>query len=316
MVKSTYVPWISIFFLFFLLADIAYAGFGITPPYVRNTSLTRNSIYEQQILLVRNDPDKPLKATITIDAPEVADWITILEGNEFLLPAGEQKVPMTVRVQVPDNVDFKKYEGIILIKTGPANDKVSSGAVSISLGAQVDISLNVIDREIFDFRIRRIGLSDLNEGHKFWWLYYPGKIRFKMLLENTGNVDVAPSEVSMRIYDPTGTVLLEETIHTNRIDKVEPFATEDVVAELPTRLPAGSYLARYTIYNQDEVKQEGEINVNIVPYGTLQTAGYGFSGLSLPHKISVVLPLIVIVGLIGFAVYTHRRKKRAPSNDE
>jgi hypothetical protein len=35
----------------------ASAGFGITPPYVRNTSLTRNSIYEQQILLVRGDPN-------------------------------------------------------------------------------------------------------------------------------------------------------------------------------------------------------------------------------------------------------------------
>jgi hypothetical protein len=37
-----------------------FAGFGITPPYVRNTSLTRNSTYEQQILLVRSDSNPRL----------------------------------------------------------------------------------------------------------------------------------------------------------------------------------------------------------------------------------------------------------------
>jgi len=28
--------------------ETVLAGFGVTPPFVRNTSLTRNSIYEQQ----------------------------------------------------------------------------------------------------------------------------------------------------------------------------------------------------------------------------------------------------------------------------
>ena len=48
--------------LFLLMTtEIARAGFGITPPYVRNTSLTRNSTYEQQILLVRGNPDESQK---------------------------------------------------------------------------------------------------------------------------------------------------------------------------------------------------------------------------------------------------------------
>ncbi|MEZ4200066.1 MAG: hypothetical protein R3B69_00450 [Candidatus Paceibacterota bacterium] len=55
-----------------------------------------------------------------------------------------------------------------------------------------------------------------------------------------------------------------------------PFATEEVEAHVPTRLPAGSYIARYTIMNGEEVKQEGELSLSILPYGSVQAAGYGF----------------------------------------
>ena len=227
---------IAILLFVILGADLALAGFGVTPPYVRNTSLTRNSTYEQQILLVRGDPNVPLKATVVVDAPEIWEWIEIVEGTEFELPRGEQKVPMTVRIKVPDDAEFKNYTGAIRIKTGTINDEVSAGAVNISLGAQVDIDLNVIDKEIKDFRIRKINISDLNEGHKLAWLYFPGKIRFGMLLENTGNIDVAPSKVAFKIYDATGNILLEDIKNKGKIKKVAPYATEEIVAELPTRL--------------------------------------------------------------------------------
>lgn len=296
--------------LFVLLgADVVLAGFGVTPPYVRNTSLTRNSIYEQQILLVRGDPTIPLKATVIIDAPEIADWIEIVEGMQFELPRGEQKVPMTVRIKVPDDAEFKYYGGAIRVKTGSIDDSVGAGAVNISLGAQIDIQLDVIDREIKDFNIRRIGISDLNEGHKLGWLYFPGKINFKMLLENTGNVDVAPTKVVFRVFDMSGNILLEDVKNKGKIKKVAPYATEEVTAEIPTRLPAGTYIARYQIYNGDELKQEGDVNVNILPYGTLQVAGFGFMGLSAAHQISVVLPLLATLAVIIYTVYAIRERR-------
>ncbi len=287
----------------------AFASFGITPPYVRNTSLTRNSTYEQQILLVRGDPNMPLNAQIVVDAPEIQDWIEIVEGTTILLPRGEQKVPMTVRIKVPSDADYREYEGKIRIRTQPTNDQVAEGVVSISLGAQVDISLNVIDRVIEDFRVRKIDVTDLDAGHKLGWLFFPGKINFTMSLENTGNVDIAPSKVQFRIYDRTGAVLLEETKHTGKLKKIAPYATEDVVAHLPTRLPAGSYMARYAIYNNEEIKQEGELNLSILPYGTLQTAGYGFFGLSIAHKISVLLPVFAFLIIVLYFIY-YRRKGR------
>lgn len=302
------------FFLFVLVGLFLFtpllseAGFGITPPYVSNTSLTRNSTYEQQILLVRSDTNSEQIAEISVDAPEIQDWIEVVEGDEIQLPRGVQKVPMTVRVQVPDDAEFKSYSGRIRIRTLPAGD-VARGAVNISLGALVDINLTVIDREIKDFRVRKISVEDLNEGNKLGWLFFPGKIRFDMLIENTGNVPIAPSDVEFRIFDRSGRALLEETNMKGRIDRVPPYGTETITATLPTRLPAGSYIARYRIYNEDEVKQEGDISLNIRPAGSVQAAGYGFSGLSMPHKISVLLPVLVIL-IIGLYLGHSWRKRR------
>lgn len=285
------------------------AGFGITPPYVRNTSLTRNSIYEQRILLVRSEANVGQIAEVSVDAPEIQDWIEIVEGYEIRMPQGVQKVPMTVRINVPPNAEFKEYEGAIRIRTLPEDGNVAAGAVSISLGALVDVSLSVIDRQIKDFRVRRISAPDLNEGHKFAWLFFPGKIRFSMLIENTGNVDIAPSLVEFRIFDRSGKVLLEETKNIGRINKVTPYHTESVIAELPTSLPAGSYVARYRIFNDEELKQEGDLSLNILPAGTLEAAGFGFIGLSMAHKVSVLLPLFALL-IAGIYISRARRRDR------
>lgn len=286
-----------------------FAGFGITPPYVKNTSLTRNSVYEQQILLVRGETNTDQKAEITIDAPDIEGWIEVLEGSEVKMPRGSQKVPMTVRITVPDDAEFKNYKGKIRIRTLPDDGQVAPGAVSISLGALVDIDLLVIDKQIKDFRVRRISAADLNEGHKVAWLFYPGKIRFDMLIENIGNVDIAPSKVQFRIFDREGKMLLEDTSNIGKISKIKPYGTETVTAELPTRLPAGSYVARYSIFNEQDIKQEGDLSLNILPDGTLQVAGFGFSGLSIPHKISLLLPIFSVI-IAGLYAWAPRRKRR------
>ena len=309
---SKFLVFLFLIPVFFLSAGVPFAeaSFGITPPYVKNTSLIRNSTYEQQILLVRGDPNVELVAEVTIDAPEIASWIQIVEGNRIQLPKGEQKVPMTVRVTVPEEAEFKNYTGSIRIRTLPADGQVTPGAVSISLGALVDIDLSVIDKEIEDFRVRKISIGELNEGHKFAWLFFPGKARVEMMIENIGNVEVAPSKVDLRIYERTGTVLLEETKHVGKISKIKPYGTDTVTAEIPSRLPAGSYVARYRIYNGDDIKQEGDVSLTILPYGTLQLAGFGFAGLSLPHKISILLPIFSLLIAILYLVHIRRSRKR------
>ena len=309
---------IAIFFfcavVFLGQTGIAYAGFGITPPYVNNARLTRGSVFEQTITLVRSDPDEDQKAIISMNIPGAEDWFSIDLGNEFILPKGVTAVPMKVTVRVPKDAQFKEYKGAIRIRTESASTP-EGGGVSIALGAQVDVDIQVVDK-IYDFNVRRIRMIDLEEGRRKWGLFFPGKIRFYMTIENTGNTHFGPTKVRFEIYDSEMETLLETTENTNKIEKIDPFAIKEIVAELPTRLPAGRYTAKYTIYKNDEVAQQNTVNVSIAAAGAVfGYEGYGFWGLSLADKLKAVgmigVPLALLLILIAILVLKRRARSVA-----
>jgi hypothetical protein len=293
---------------------VAQGGFGITPPYVQSDTLIRTSQYDQTIILVRSDPTEDLEARISVNVPEAGSWITIDKGLAFPLPKGERQVPMTVHVSVPDDAEFGTYRGnirvVIASPSGP-----QAGTVGIALGAQIDVALAVIDKKIFDFRVRAVTVFDLNEGHKLWWMYFPGKVRLSMNIENLGNVPAAPTKVEFDIYDSRREKLLESLVNTNEIVPIEPSGVREgaTVAEFPTKLPAGTYQAVYRIYKNTELLREGDVTLTIVPYGTLAGyAGYGFEGLDLRDQlIVIILVLVPLIGLIysTFVIARHRRRK-------
>ena len=298
-------------FLLLISTQEVFAGFGITPPYVRNEALARNTHYEQKIILVRGDPVEDLKAKVTIDVPGANDWISIDKGSEFILPKGESQFPIVVSVNVPGGADFRTYKGNIRIVLDSAVGP-TPGTVGIALGAQVDVRFNVVDQQIIDFKIREVEIADLEEGHTFLWLYFPGKINFTMQLENLGNIPIAPSSVQFDIYDAKGVNMLESVRSTNSIKKVSPFTIGTVTAELPTRLKPGSYRAIYRIYKTpDEVVSQGGLTVSVLPYGTLPGyKGYGFAGLSLRDKSSVVLVIGAATLFVLYALFRLLRLKR------
>jgi hypothetical protein len=299
--------------LFFGITEPALAGFGITPPYVDNQRLTRGTVYEQKILLVRSDPTDDLRTQITMNIPEIESWFTIDRGMDFVMPAGEKQVPMIVKVTVPDDAQFRKYAGAIRIRTSPVKES-GGGGVSIALGAQIDVNIEVVDK-ILDFVVRRTRMSDLETGRVKWGLFFPGKIRFLMTIENTGNVEYGPTKVKFDIYDNDLENLLETTYNTNDIQTVSPFGIGEVVAELPTRLPPGRYKAKYSIYNGDIVAQQNEVTVSISNVGAvLGYVGYSFDGLSVTDKLklggAVAVPLLLVIIFIFLIIRTRRRMTR------
>lgn len=301
--------------LFFSQAGIAYAGFGITPPYVKNDRLTRGTTFEQRITLVRSDPIDDLKVQVTLNIPGVESWFTVDRGKEFIMPKGTTQLPIIVTVRVPADAEYKVYNGAIRIRTSSANTD-AGGSVSIALGAQIDVSIKVVDR-IFDFDVRRIRVADLEEGYTKWSLFFPGKIRFFMTIENTGNTEFGPTRVRMDIYDADMAQLLETTENTNSIETIAPFAIKEVRAELPTRLPAGRYVAKYTIFKNDEIAQQNEVTLSILPIGALPGyEGYGFDGFSFMDKAKVVavlaIPVVLVLLLIAALVARRRKARREP----
>jgi hypothetical protein len=306
-------PVIILVYGFFFGANTAFAGFGITPPYLRSETLTQGSHFTQEIIIVRGDPVEDLNADITLNVPGINQWITVDKGLKFLLPKGQQQVPITLTVDVPKDAQFGAYTGNIRIRTSSLQDATSG--VSIALGAQIDVDLKVVN-EIYDFVVRRIELSEAEEGRKKWWLDFPGKIKFYMHVENTGNVPVSPARVHFDIYSKVGAKLLESVDSTNDIEKIEPFATKKVLAELPTHLAPGGYLVRFSIYKNDKISKSGELTLGILPRGTIPGyEGYGFMGLSLADKLSVVGPIVAPLFLGGtYRIMRTRRKKTSRRN--
>ena len=288
------------------------AGFGISPPYVQNSELTRNSVYEQRVMLSRGNPEFDLVASVEVNVPGADEWITIEPGEEVFLPKGERQVPIVVKILIPNKADFGDYSGSIRVRTQPADgERKGGGAVSIALGARINVNLSVIDRVIREFDISSVKILDFNEGRRFWWLEYPGKMRFRMVLRNTGNVPVSPDRVTVDIYDSTNKKLLEKTEHTNRIKKVNPFKTDEIFAELPSHLPPGSYRGHIVIYNGEKEVRKDELSFNIRPAGTIAgDTGYGFMGLSLWHKFTIVGPITFFLSIFLFIVFYFSKKAR------
>lgn len=289
----------------------AYAGFGITPPYVQNQRLSRGSSFEQRITLVRSDAVDDLKVQITTNLPGFDGWVSIDKGTDFVMPAGATQLPIVVSVQVPQDAEYKDYTGAIRIRTSSAN--TGGGGVSIALGAQIDVKLKVVDK-IQDFDVRRIRIADLEEGYRKWSLFFPGKIRFFMTVENTGNVPYGPTRVHMDIYDVDESQLLESIDNTNSIEQVGPFGTKEVFAELPTRLGAGRYVAKYTIYKGADIAQQNEVTLSISAIGAVPGYnGYGFDGLSLVDKLKIALAIaipVLLVVILAVALIMRRRRAR------
>ncbi len=311
MIRGWYILLVALILLV-APAEIARAGFGISPPYVQNTRLTPGSEYTQTITIVRGDPVDDLRAEITYNLPGFSEWVTIDRGTEFVLPRGQAQVPIQVTVRVPEDAELDTYRGTMRIRTIPADP---TSGVSIALGAQIDVELGV-DDEIRDFIVQRVRLSEVEEPRRRWWLTFPGKTRFAMNIENTGNVPVAPTTVVFDVYDKRGSVLLSSIESTNRMELVEPFALSQVTAELPNWLPPSGYLVRYKILLDDELKRSGELTLSVLPEGTIDGySGYGFVGLSLRDKLTLILPPIVLLILIGAGLLVLRlttRRRRPP----
>jgi len=286
-------------------------GFGITPPYVTNSQLTQNSHYEQVITLVRSNPTEDLQTKVSINVPGANDWITIDRGTQFVLPAGTQQEPMIVSVNVPKNAKLGSYTGNIQVVVSPLAGP-AKGTVGITIGAQIDVTLQVVDGKMANLQVKRVAIKDnaTEVGHTLWWMHFPGKIRFSMDMNNTGNIPGSPNKVVFQYQEYLTGNILETEQNTNGLDAVQPFESKTVTAEMPHYLPQGSYRVSYKIYGTDGAKVigQGTLDLAVLPAGTLTGyAGYDFWGLRWSEKFMTLGVVILILGLL-YLLYRGLRK--------
>jgi len=281
-------------------AQVTWAGFGISPPYVINNKLIPGSHYEQRIGLSRSDPDEDLQVKVTMDLPEIESWISIDPGKEFIFPKGEKLIYMTVKVDVPEDAELKNYKGYIRVRVAPI-EAIERGLIAVALGARIDVDLTVGKGEIFDFLVRLVDILDTKT--KGWPLSYFNKIRILMKVENKGNIESSPTKVHLDVYDIYEKNILESSDDI-KLEKIKPFKIKEIFAEFPTKLEPDTYWGKVKIFKGDEISWEDKLLLTIekVSFSTKDWIILGGSGIGL---------LIILAG-IGYGGYRiwQRKKKR------
>lgn len=274
-------------------AKSASAGFGISPPYLKNQQLVPGSRFEQQITLLRSSAEEDLKATIKVNAPQIASWITIDKGEEFTMPKGEVQVPMIVTVNVPKNAELGNYKGNINIKIASAN--AATAGVAIALGARVDIDLTLTNVANSDFVVKTAAIPDFEMLEQPWnWRIFSmflHRATVALNIENIGNVETAPSKVVLEILDISKTKTLENLVDKS-IDKIPSFSTKAVNAYFPTKLGVGQYWGKVKVYKGNDIVNVYEIAFTIAKPGELPNGGPSLG----------LLPWLLMAGYVVFAV--------------
>lgn len=248
-----YKKTIPIFLILFIsIANICFAGFGISPPYVSSENLMPGSHYEQNISLIRSDIDKEAKVIIQRDLGEINDWIKIENQEDLIYKQGDTKVVMKVIVDIPRNAEFKNYKGKILVSV-PNTDQIAGGA-AIALGAQVDVDLTISNQVINDFEVSSIKILDCYEGED---------IRALFGIRNKGNIELQPKKIVMEIYDINEQNLLD-MVEGTALGVVPPNTKADIeVRFLPKMQKPGVYWAKIKVYNEDKLVIDEKVFMSI-----------------------------------------------------
>jgi hypothetical protein len=272
MLRKIFLPALIIL-LFLAWAVSARAGFGVSPPLIRNHQLTPGSVYKQEIMLLRSSAEEDLKAEVKVDAPEISSWISLDRSESFIMPKGELQVPLVVTFKIPKGAELGNYNGYINVKIVPASEKGASG-VAIALGARIDIDLALTNVYQSNFLVRLVSIPDIERLGRPWnlkvWaplfdrLFY--KIKLVMNIENKGNIEIAPSKVAIEVWDLSKKNLLQSSV-TRSIEKIKPFSTSEIIAKFPAKIPAGQYWTKVKIYKGQEIVNYYEIAFSVAPSG-------------------------------------------------
>jgi hypothetical protein len=117
------------------------------------------------------------------------------------------------------------------------------------------------------------------------------RIRVVMNVENTGNVETAPSKIGLEVYDITKKTLLESR-EDKSLKKVKPFSVGEIVGDFPTKLPPGQYWGKVRVYKENEIVNFYEIAFSVEKPGVL---GAGARSLGAG-------PWLLLAGLILISV--------------
>ena len=230
---------------FRLSTACAGASFGVSPADLSLDYLSPGMTVEQDFLISRTDLNQEADISIEKDIQGANDWVQINPGIAFTIPQGKQTQILTVTISVPDDAEYKKYEGYLTLKIAPGG---KTAGVSIVEGVGIAVNLTVTKSAITNLLIRKMEIPAVTIGKP---------IRLLLTAENQGNQEVSPEKVEIIVKDLTGKELLRG--QDSSFERVEPGGKKELAAEFDNGLSPGEYYADVSIYFQGKPIKEDKL---------------------------------------------------------
>lgn len=287
---------IAIAFVAILLASLFAqpvwaVGLGISPSRVTMDHLLRGVSVEKTIMLSRGDAGEELNFTMQGEG-QIADWISTDQEDAFVIPAGEQRFPITVTLTVPEDTANGTYKGALRFISG-AGDNVSSesGAsdVSISVSALLQLEAIIGGDQVLQYEVENASIATTEET----W-----PIPVSLHIFNTGNVSATPKKLEVEFWDKFKFEKLQSinvTDFTNSIP-VPAFSEGNFIVELENTLLTDQYWAIIKTYGaEDELLNESEVIFDIVELGSMDRSGF-LAPITLEKSVYDVGEMVKIEG--------------------
>ncbi|OGZ12621.1 MAG: hypothetical protein A3D67_04430 [Candidatus Lloydbacteria bacterium RIFCSPHIGHO2_02_FULL_51_22] len=250
---------------------VGEAGFGVSPPSIKETRLVPGSRVTRTIYLIQGNPEKEVAMDVAVESKDIKDWLSFEPAGSFTIPAGVQQFPLKVTVVVPEDAELGIYKAFIRPSTNPENAK---SGVAISLGGRIDVELTVGNDVFESFTITNINIEHIRAGEK---------PKVEIEVENTGNVPTGPSAASFELFNKFGDIRLAYG-DVEIKEEIASFAKRGLTIEFPlsVRLAEGGYWGNVKIYDDTgrsikELRKPFTVKEGIGFTGFM--AGVGFTGM-------------------------------------
>jgi len=286
--------------LILLIAGSCQAGLGISPSQWIEKHALRGSRIEKIFTLSRAEPKEDLYFKAEIEG-EIKDWIKIDKGLEFTMPKGEQQFPIKVIIDVPQDAEYRGYQGGVRLKSESKTETVEG--IGVALHALIQIDLTVSEEEFLDYEILQIAIPKQEEGK-------PLKVVLKIW--NRGNVEAKPTKLTADFWDKYKSEQLESTEITDfsEIKAVAPFSEGEITLSLPIQFEPEQYWANVKVYHDEEILKSEDIFFEIVEAGGLEKEilpGAISTEIREGSKGYIGIGLIVLI-ILAFLGWRERKK--------
>ena len=275
------------------------SGIGISPSQISIEILKPGLSTTRQIIISRSVTTEDESFLITTDNTEGNSWLRFSPGKEITIKEGENRAEVLVTIAVPSDALYKRYSPNIHIIQ--QKDAQLTG-VSIQSGVVLNFDLLVTDKDVVSLKVLSAKIEDVVFG---------SDVIIALNIENQGNVESAPSKVSLSITDPKGNAI--KTLETTDTKTIKALSTESQqVVFKNSNLPVGEYLAKLKVYdagNTEIYNYDLSFRVSVASANTSITSGLSF-GNNIYFGTTLIFAGICLC-LLAIFLFAKRKSKKS-----